>query len=269
MFMSNKKNKPLSLSFSTLVSAAIFLTTLVFVVVTISKPCSEPEMTTTQPSFLFMQTAHSGTLSAAKADGTRTLTLKDISPVTVYFAERPDRETGHESTAEFIAEWSMGEDSFETNPPNAALDIIGNDSQSIAIVELMSATYNSATQTLEYEILILDDETAGNIPESFDEAVLFIDSTHKDYHCICWPEKGHKTCSCDYEYTLGRSGTKEFRGYCDNILATYERIDIQGLSKDTTCTGNFPWDGYVTKSCTNWSPFKKDKVRISLHCKPL
>ena len=261
-------NKKLSNS-SILIATAIVLVAVVFAVINISKPHPESEMMDTQPSFLFMQTAHSGTLSLAKADGTRTLTLKDVSPVTVYFSERPDRETGHQSTAEFIAEWSAGEDSFEANPPNAALDIIGDDSQSIAIVELMSAKYNSADQTLEYEILMLDDETAGAIPQSFDEAALFIDSTHKDYHCICWPEKGHKTCSCDYKYTLGKSATKEFRGYCDNILATYERIDIQGLSKDTTCTGNFPWDGYITKSCTNWSPLKKDKVRISLHCKPL
>ena len=267
--MSNKKNKLFSLRFSTLVSAAIVLIALAFAAVTISKPCSESEMTSGQPSFLFMQTAHSGTLSATKADGTRTLTLKNVSPVTVYFSERPDRETGHEATSDFIAEWDSGEDSFALNPPNAALDIIGADSQSITIVELMQAKYDASTQTLEYEIIILDDETEGTIPQSFDEVVLFIDSTHRDYHCICWPEKGHKTCSCDYEYTLPRSGTKEFRGYCDNILATYERIDIQGLSRDTTCTGNFPWDGYISKSCTNWSPFKKDKVRISLHCKPL
>ena len=138
MFMSNKKNKPFSLHFGTLVSAAIFLAALVFAVVKISTSCSEPEMTATQPSFLFMQTAHSGTLSAKEGDGKRTLTLNDVSPVTVYFSEKPDREAGHESTAEFIAEWSVGEDSFEANPPNAALDIIGADSQSIAIVELMS-----------------------------------------------------------------------------------------------------------------------------------
>ena len=84
---------------------------------------SRPEKVSTEPTFLYVQTAHSGTLSDEQADGRRILKLNNVSPTTVYFSDRPDRITGHESTAEFIAQWSEGSDSFAQNPPNAATRI--------------------------------------------------------------------------------------------------------------------------------------------------
>ena len=226
------------------------------------------EGTSTEPTLLYVQTAHSGTLSAETADGKRILTLNNVSPTTVYFSEKPDRETGHESTAAFIAEWNSGEDSFEANPPNAALDIIDDDSQSIVIVELMGAKYDASTQTLEYEILILDDETNGTIPESFDEAALFIDSTFKKYHCGCEPAAGERGCWCRYDYYLGKGKTKEFRGYCtsdSDIEPT--NLNVSGKGMNTTCTADVMWKPYVTRSCTNWSVFTKDKLTLTVHCR--
>jgi len=66
-------------------------------------------------SLLFLQTAHSGTFT--EIDGKKILTLNDVSSSTVWFADRPQRVTGHESTDEFIAKWSQGEDSFTDDPP--------------------------------------------------------------------------------------------------------------------------------------------------------
>ena len=218
----------------------------------------------TQPTFLYVQTAHSGTLSAAGSDGQRTLTLHNVSPVTVYFAERPNRETGHQSTAEFVAQWAEGEDSFKTNPPNAALDIIGDDSQSIVIIELMSVKYDAVAQTLEYEVIILDDETGGAIPQSFAEAVLFIDSSYKKYHCDCELTSG-ETCQCKFKYTIGAGATKEFRGYCGNDLYP-DSIDIGGRRKSTSCTVDFPWFEYHTRSCTNWDITSSDQIDITISC---
>ena len=227
-----------------------------------------PETVSSEPTFLYVQTAHSGTLSAQQADGRRILKLNNVSPSTVYFSDRPDRETGHESTAEFIAEWGSGEDSFAKNPPNAALDVIGEDSQSIAIVELMNAKYNSATQTLEYEVVMLDDETAGAIPQSFDEAALFIDSTFKKYHCGCEPEAGERGCSCSYDYYLRKGKTKEFRGYCtSDSKIEPTNMTVGGKGMNTTCTTDVMWKPYVTRSCTNWSVVTKDKITLTVHCR--
>ena len=254
--------------FTTIGYAILILAGLFLLVVLYKQHTSPGQETSSEPTFLYVQTAHSGTLSAEKADGKRILTLNNVSPVTVFFSERPDRETGHQSTADFIAEWSVGEDSFEANPPNAALDIIGEDSQRLAIVELIKATYDAATQTLEYEIIILEDETDGNIPESFGEVALFIDSTFKKYHCGCEPAAGERGCWCSYDYYLGKGKTKEFRGYCtsdSNIEPT--NLTVAGKGRNTTCTADVMWKPYVTRSCTNWSVVTKDKLTLTVHCR--
>jgi hypothetical protein len=40
-------------------------------------------------------------------------------------ADRPVRSAGHQPTADVIAEWGSGEDSFAKNPPNATLSVFG------------------------------------------------------------------------------------------------------------------------------------------------
>src|SRR4051812_34217837 len=64
---------------------------------------------------LFVQTAASMTGESDR------LVLHGLSPSTLYFADRPQREAGHMSTASFVDYWDEGENSFATNPPNAVL----------------------------------------------------------------------------------------------------------------------------------------------------
>ena len=64
---------------------------------------------------LFVQTG-----AAMTSDGD-TLTLKGLSPSTLYFADRPQREVGHMSSRQFVANWGEGDNSFAQNPPNAVL----------------------------------------------------------------------------------------------------------------------------------------------------
>jgi len=142
-------------------------------------------------SFLFVQTAHSGTL--LPQDDKLVLTLNGVSPTTVFFSDRPNRITGHESTQEFVDNWSDGSHSFAIDPPNAAMDILSgndNDSQDILIIELMNPMYDADAKTLQYEVIVLEepssgishygDEMDGSIPESFGEIALFIDSMTVD-----------------------------------------------------------------------------------------
>jgi hypothetical protein len=56
-----------------------------------------------------------------------TLTLTGVSPSSIIFADRPVRAAGHQATADVIAEWGSGDDSFVKNPSNATVSVFGKD----------------------------------------------------------------------------------------------------------------------------------------------
>lgn len=56
-----------------------------------------------------------------------TLTLNGVTPSSIIFADRPVRSAGHQPTADVIAEWGSGDDSFAKNPPNATVSILGKE----------------------------------------------------------------------------------------------------------------------------------------------
>lgn len=87
-----------------------------------------------------------------------TLTLTGVMPHSIIFADRPVRSAGHQLTADVIADWGAGDDSFVKNPPNATISVFGKDgSVKDAVVVLKSPklegdklTFN--VQTLEGEL---------------------------------------------------------------------------------------------------------------------
>jgi hypothetical protein len=56
-----------------------------------------------------------------------TLTLTGVTPSSIIFADRPIRSAGHQPTADVIAEWGSGDDSFTKNPPNATVSVLNKD----------------------------------------------------------------------------------------------------------------------------------------------
>ena len=56
-----------------------------------------------------------------------TLVLSGVTPSSIVFADRPVRAAGHQATADVIAEWGSGDDSFAKNPPNATVSVLGKD----------------------------------------------------------------------------------------------------------------------------------------------
>lgn len=144
----------------------------------------DPENLDSSVQLLFVQTANSGTF--IQKDGRNILTLVEISPTTVWFSDRPHRITGHEATDLFIAKWAEGENSFEENPPNAAIDILdGTENSDVIIVELYNPVYSPESETLQYDVIILEEATQGlthyskdmdsTIPDIFSKVALFID----------------------------------------------------------------------------------------------
>jgi hypothetical protein len=55
------------------------------------------------------------------------LALTGVTPHSIIFADRPVRAAGHQLTADVIADWGTGDDSFSKNPPNATVSVFSKD----------------------------------------------------------------------------------------------------------------------------------------------
>jgi hypothetical protein len=112
---------------------------------------------------LFVQSARSATVSNGK------LTLRGVSPTTIFFSDRPERIAGHIATDEMIPLWSEGKDSFVKDPPNATLSSFGKDGK-VANVVLELKNPKLAGDTMTYDVSVIQGS-----PENTEAASLFID----------------------------------------------------------------------------------------------
>lgn len=115
--------------------------------------------------FLFVQTARRMTFDRA---GNR-LTLHDVSPITLFFSDRPDRIAGNMRTAAFVPFWSRGRDSFLSDPPNADLSILEGGELRQVVAVLRDPVLDGGN--LIYTVQVLD----GTMPNAGDEVSVFID----------------------------------------------------------------------------------------------
>jgi hypothetical protein len=99
------------------------------------------------------------------------LTLKGISPTTLFFSDRPVRIAGHFNQKDYLKFWADGGDSFRLDPPNATLSVFegGGDDLLDVVVELRNPRY--AGEDLVYDITVIE----GDLPASGGPASLFID----------------------------------------------------------------------------------------------
>ena len=114
---------------------------------------------------MFVQTAR-----AVTSDGT-TLTLKDVTPSTLYFSDRPRRIVGHMTTVDFVGLWAEGDNNFEEDPPNAVLAFLeaGDKAPEDAVVVLQQPRLENGE--LSYSIETLE----GMVPTQTGPVTLFID----------------------------------------------------------------------------------------------
>src|SRR5262245_41341168 len=82
------------------------------------------------PRLLFVQAAHDVSFSDGR------LTLRGVSPTTLFFSDRPKRIAGHVLAQRFLADWDKGDDSFGKDPPNATLSVLGRHAVEDAVIEL-------------------------------------------------------------------------------------------------------------------------------------
>lgn len=117
-----------------------------------------------QADFLFVQNA----ASMSYADGK--LTLKGVSPVTVFFSDRPERIAGNMATQVFVPFWNDGKDSFAKDNPNANLSVLEKDKFNADIVVTLSNPVLKGDE-LSYDVKVLQ----GTMPASGGPSSLFID----------------------------------------------------------------------------------------------
>jgi hypothetical protein len=118
-----------------------------------------------QADFLFVQTAKGMTFDKA----TNKLTLQGVSPITVFFSDRPERIAGNMPTTVFVPFWSKGKDSFLSDPPNADLSILEGDKLQQVVVVLQSPALKG--DALTYTVKVLE----GSMPAKGGAVSVFID----------------------------------------------------------------------------------------------
>lgn len=117
-----------------------------------------------EADFLFVQNAKSMTYDKGK------LTLRGVSPVTIFFSDRPERIAGNMPTRVFVPFWSEGKDSFAKDNPNANLSILEKD-KVLADIVVTLANPVLKGEDLSYDVKILE----GNLPAKGGPVSLFID----------------------------------------------------------------------------------------------
>ncbi|HET6927044.1 MAG TPA: hypothetical protein VFI48_09355 [Hyphomicrobiaceae bacterium] len=118
------------------------------------------------PEFLFVQTAK----AIAYKDGV--LTLRDVSPMTVFVSDRPQRIVGHVRNDVFLKKWAEGSHSFESDPPNAVLSIFNDKAPPTSTVVVINNPRLDGNN-LTYDVRTLK----GDLPTTGIEGTLFIDGS--------------------------------------------------------------------------------------------
>jgi len=114
---------------------------------------------------MFVQTAQGVTSDNG------TITLQVVTPSTLYFSDRPQRVVGHLSTSDFVDLWGEGENSFETDPPNAVLAFLepGDTTPEDAVIVIKEPLLEHGDLTYSIEVL------EGTVPARAGPVTLFID----------------------------------------------------------------------------------------------
>ena len=101
-----------------------------------------------------------------------TLTLKGVSPMTIYFSDRPVRLAGHFNTKdEFVPLWDEGKDSFLKDPPNATVSMYEKGKDQLVDVVVKLSKPRLKGDDLTYDIKVIE----GKVPKKGGACSVFID----------------------------------------------------------------------------------------------
>jgi len=135
------------------------------------------------PKFFAIQHAQSGLLSQTN-ETAYSLELNDVSDKTILFSDRPDRIVKSISTYDFIGNWSVGQNSFSVDIPNAVLIVDELDKQDNTIVELFNPVYDANKKTLKYDVTA-DNATSIQLPNEFGQTTIVFDDVLRTMALPC------------------------------------------------------------------------------------
>lgn len=144
-----------------------------------------PPVRSLAASYLFVQSATGGSFTPSTG-GNFTLSLTGVEPSVLYFADRPNRESGYIPIDTMVGElgYKKGDP-----PPNAAINVIGAaENEDVRAVELTNPRYDAAAKSMTWDahpltkmnsrgLSDLNKRADDHIPEKFGGASLFIDDT--------------------------------------------------------------------------------------------
>lgn len=131
-------------------------------------------------SWLFMEVADTASLENGK------LVLKGIDDQIVLFTDRPYRDAMKMPVESIVKNWGAGANSFESDPPNAALTGKNEGSQVGLIVTISNPKLEDGNLQFDYETLNGTDVT------HLENVSLVVDSVY--YTLQCWASWGQ---DCD------------------------------------------------------------------------
>ncbi len=123
------------------------------------------EPATKQIEAMFVQLAHGLTSED------HSVTLHGLAHSTLFFADRPQHVVGHMSTAKFVNEWGMGENSFAEDPPNAVVSFMDTGDTIPEEATVILRNPQLIDDNLSYQIEVLE----GSLPTTGGPCTLFID----------------------------------------------------------------------------------------------
>jgi hypothetical protein len=103
-------------------------------------------------------------------DGSR-LTLKGANPNIIFFCDRPVRTAGHLTRDVFMKMVTEGENSFASNPPNAAISIFGPEDTVTEVVVTLSERPETSGDDFIFPVKVLE----GELPDQGGAVSMFID----------------------------------------------------------------------------------------------
>jgi hypothetical protein len=149
-----------------LLRATALMAVLVLWIAVLSSPSLAAEQKPLIVQVLFVQNAKAVVFDKG------TVTLKGVSPMTIYFSDRPVRIAGHFNTKdEFVPLWDEGKDSFLKDPPNATISMYekGKDQLKDVVVKLSKPRLKG--EDLTYDITVIE----GKVPKKGGACSVFID----------------------------------------------------------------------------------------------
>jgi hypothetical protein len=229
----------------------------------IEKKATEQQAKESCPEMMFVQNAHSGSLTELKDEkGAFILKLEGVYAETIAFSDRPARIVEQISTEKF-SKSRLFKDKIA---PNAAIEILGaDDNADVMVVTLHNPVYDAKTSTMQYLVRPLKDPKHGravynkrhdqSLPASFGPTALFIDNLQgascRNGAYSCCNHLGPGARTCEYEVIT-------------NIPCCWSWSDMEcGLCKrvtpddlDNMCKSKYPqyphaWDrGH---GCAGWN----------------